>query len=50
MKDINYGIKARAGRNHLAITGTYRLSNIFKNSYYLPEMPRFTVGVEIGIY
>ncbi len=51
----NYGLKARFGYNKLAITGTYRLSNLFKDNYsgtiyYYPELPRYSVGIEIGIF
>jgi hypothetical protein len=50
IKNMNYGIKGRLGTGHWAITGSYRLSNMFKNNYHLPEMPVCSVGLELGIY
>ncbi|GGF09958.1 hypothetical protein [Hymenobacter cavernae] len=45
-----YGVGARLGSGRLAVVGRYRLSNTFvgeaKNRY--PELPRWTVGLELG--
>ena len=51
----NYGIRARIGYNKFALTATYRLSNLFKDNYkgvvyYYPELPRYSVGFEIGFF
>jgi len=51
----NYGIRARIGYNKFAITGTYRLSNLFKDNYegtvyYYPELPRYSIGIEVSFF
>ncbi len=50
-----YGVAARLGFNKLAVYGKYRFSDMFR-SFLLdgdtttyPELPRFIVGIEIGI-
>ncbi|HNW98565.1 MAG TPA: hypothetical protein PKK00_09175 [Bacteroidales bacterium] len=45
----NYGAMARVGFNRYVIYGCYRLSDIFKDSQY-PELPRITVGLQIGLH
>lgn len=49
-ENYNYGIAARLGFNRIAFTFTYRLSNLFKNSYGYPELPRYTAGLQIGLH
>jgi hypothetical protein len=41
---------ARIGIGRWAFTGSYRLSDIFKTPYQMPELPRLTVGVEVGLF
>jgi len=47
---VNYGALARIGFNRYVFYGYYRLSDIFKSSYKYPELPRFTFGLQIGLY
>jgi len=47
---INYGVLARIGFNRYVIYGNYRLSDIFKSSYNYPELPRLTIGLQIGFH
>lgn len=47
---INYGALARIGFNRYVIYGTYRLSDIFESSYNYPELPRLTIGLQIGLH
>lgn len=47
---FSYGVLARVGSGRLAIKATYRMSDLFKESVNLPEFPRFTVGVEVGVH
>lgn len=53
--ELNYGAVARIGFNRYSVYGKYRLSDIVKESYlnetgfFYPELPRFIVGVEIGL-
>lgn len=46
----NYGALARIGFNRYVFYGYYRISDIFKSSYKYPELPRLTIGLQIGIH
>ena len=46
----SYGAIARLGFNRIVFYGRYRFSNQFKASSNLPELPRFDVGMTIGIH
>lgn len=46
----NWGILARIGFNRFVFTGTYRMSDLFKASYAYPELPRYQIGVQLGLY
>jgi hypothetical protein len=50
MENFAYGFLARAGTNRYVITAKYRMSDIFKSSNAIPELPRLTVGVEVGLF
>jgi hypothetical protein len=50
IENFSYGVLARIGISRYALTATYRLSDIFKSSYLMPELPRLTVGVEVGLF
>ncbi|MDF7811354.1 hypothetical protein [Hymenobacter sp. YC55] len=45
-----YGVGARLGSGRFAAVGRYRLSDTFTSTYRTsyPELPRWTVGVELG--
>lgn len=45
-----YGFSARLGINRLAISAEYRLSDLFKKEYHFPELPRFSIGLELALY
>lgn len=45
-----YGLNARLGFNNWVIKGSYQLSERFKDSSGLPELPRYSVGLEIGMH
>ena len=47
---INYGAIARIGFNRYVIFANYRLSDIFKKSYNFSELPRITIGLQIGFH
>jgi hypothetical protein len=44
---FNYGIKTRVGINWFAIKAAYRVSDLFKEEYDLPELPRISIGIEL---
>jgi hypothetical protein len=46
----NYGALVRLGFNRYVIYGNYRMSDIFDSWYKYPELPRFTLGLQIGIH
>lgn len=45
-----YGLSARIGMNKVSLSADYRISNMFKEDYQLPELPRFSVGLELTLY
>jgi len=47
---FNYGVLARFGINRYVVYANYRLSDLFKSSYNYAELPRLTVGVQIGLH
>lgn len=49
-ESLNYGLIARIGFNNFVIKGTYRMSELFKESAGLPELPRYAVGIEFGMH
>jgi hypothetical protein len=49
-KRFFYGFSARMGINRLAISAEYRLSDLFKEEYQFPELPRFSIGLELALY
>lgn len=49
-QDFSYGLIARFGLNRVVFYGRYRLSDLFTPAADLPELPRFDVGILIGIH
>jgi hypothetical protein len=47
---FSYGLLARVGIGRYALSAGYRLSDIFKSSYAVPELPRLIVGIEVGLF
>ncbi len=45
-----WGLNARIGFNNLVIKGSYQLSDHFKDNSGLPELPKYSVGLEIGLH
>jgi len=50
VENFSYGFLARIGINRYAITAKYRVSDIFNSSYEMPDLPRLTVGFEMGLF
>jgi len=50
VENFSYGLSGRIGTSRYAVTARYRLSDIFKSSYGIPELPRLIVGVEVGLF
>lgn len=50
VENFSYGLLARIGVSRYAFTAHYRLSDIFKASYAMPELPRLIIGVEVGLF
>jgi len=49
-QDFNYGLMARIGFNRFIFYARYRYSDLFTPSSDIPELPRFNVGLKIGIH
>jgi len=47
---FQYGVFANIGFNRYVLTAAYRLSDIFETSYTFSELPRITVGLQIGFH
>lgn len=50
IETFSYGLLARIGVSRYVLTARYRISNIFKASYAMPELPRLSVGLEVGLF
>ncbi len=54
LNKINYGAEIRAGYGKVVLFTKYRLSNLFTNEYKntvsSTELPRLTIGIEIGFH
>jgi hypothetical protein len=54
VEPFNYGVRARIGINRIVIAGTYRLSNLFTQSFRENvadvELPRFSIGLQYGLH
>ena len=49
-ENYSYGLMARLGFNRIILYGKYRMSDLFKDEYNYPELPRFEVGLMIGFH
>lgn len=49
-RSFGYGTFIRAGLNHLVFKATYRVSDLFTQESGLPEFPRWSVGLELGLH
>lgn len=49
-EDFTYGLMARIGFNRFIFYARYRYSDLFTESSDLPELPRFNVGLKLGIH
>lgn len=50
---FNYGVRARFGFDRYALMAEYRLSDLFKEEFLLPELPelpKFQIALQIGIH
>jgi len=50
MESLSYGLLARIGINRYVLSARYRLSDLFKSSSAIPEVPRFSAGLEVGLF
>ncbi len=50
IESFSDGIMARIGTSQYSLTANYRLSDLFKSSYAMPELPRLIIGVEVGLF
>lgn len=49
-ENLIYGLRGRFGYNNVAICGTYRIADLFKEPYGFKELPRFSIGVQFGLH
>jgi hypothetical protein len=48
-QSFGYGFFGRVGANWFALKITYRMSDLFKDKYNWPELPRVYIGMELTI-
>lgn len=47
---FNYGVQTRIGFNRYVLYGSYRLSELFKDPFSYPELPRLIIGFQISMH
>lgn len=50
MESFSYGLLARVGSNRWALSARYRLNDLFTSSFNKPELPKVSLGFEIGLF
>lgn len=50
VKNLHSDLIARFGYSRICLWSSYRFTDLFKPQYNLPEMPRLTIGLELGLY
>lgn len=50
IKRYHYGVKTRIGMNRFVINASYRLDELLNDEYKPLFLPRFNVGIEIGLH
>lgn len=50
IEDFSYGFLSRLGNGRYALTAHYRISDLFKARYSMPELPRLMIGFEFGLF
>jgi len=54
IENFNYGLQLKIGLGRIALTGKYRLSNMFTENFKIlvssTELPRLIIGIEIGLH
>lgn len=43
-------VNVKLGSGHFAIYASYRITDLIKNTYNYPDLPRMTAGLEVGLY
>lgn len=47
---LNYGLIARVGHKNISVYGSYRWNSYFKDAYAIPELSKYSIGIELGLY
>ncbi len=50
VKKLSASAYARVGFSHVSIYGSYRLTDLFKNTHKYPDLPRLVVGIELSVF
>lgn len=50
VEEFSYGLSGRIGFDKFMIHGFYRLSDLFKKEFAIPELPRLTIGAQFALY
>ena len=48
IEPISGYVVMRVGHNFLSLIATYRFTDLFKPVYEFPELPRYSIGLEIN--
>ena len=50
VKKLSASVYARIGFSHVSIFSSFRLTELFKNSYKYPDLPRLVIGIELSAF
>jgi hypothetical protein len=50
IQNIQYGAYVRFGITRYSVIAKYRFSDYFTESANYPELPRFTIGIQVGVH
>ncbi|MDD3877963.1 MAG: hypothetical protein PHT69_15180 [Bacteroidales bacterium] len=49
-EQFGWGLHARLGVNRWVLSASYRMSDLFKPQDNLPELPRLSLGIQVGLH
>ena len=50
VKKLSASVYSRIGFSHVSVYGSYRLTDLFKDAYKYPDLPRLVIGIELSAF
>ena len=50
VKKLSSSAYVRIGFSHVSVYGSYRLTDLFKDAYKYPDLPRLVIGIELSAF